>query len=655
MLSMSTSSSAPLDRTDFKTIFESLSGLFVVVLPDDPRFTIVAATNDYLKQTMTTREAIIGQGFYTVFPEEDPAAPQRAESIASFRRVIEHRSAAAMGAFRFDIPKPEADGGGFEERHWRVVRSPVFTPQGVLAYIILHTEDVSEIIEGQSRLNESQDSFRLIVEDIKDYAIFMLDPEGRIISWNKGARHLKQYEAAEIVGKHFSVFYSPKDLLANKPALELQAAKTDGRCEDEGWRLRRDGTRFWANVVITALVDQHGALIGFSKVTRDLTERKQHEDSLALANAVLERRVVERTEELRESEIQFLTFADSMPQLAWIAKADGYISWFNRGWYEYTGTTPADMEGWGWQVVHDPVALPGVMAEWKRSMASQKPMELTFQIKGADGIFKWFLTRVTPVFNAKGTLVRWFGTNTNIDEASQALFRANKELEAFSYSVSHDLRAPLRHIDRFSRLLLRDSSEGLDDTGRHYLSRICSGTRTMGILIDALLNLARVSQTRMTFEAVDLTGEAKRILKDLQQSEPQRSVDIIVPEGIAGHGDPELIRVLLQNLLSNAWKFTAKKKNPSIKFGDNREKGQTVYSIQDTGAGFDMTYVDKLFGTFERLHSDSEFEGTGIGLATVQRIVQRHGGAVWAQGEPGKGATFFFTLGRGANGARKEA
>ena len=221
---------------------------------------------------------------------------------------------------------------------------------------------------------------------------------------------------------------------------------------------------------------------------------------------------------------------------------------------------------------------------------------------------------------------------------------ANKELEAFSYSVSHDLRAPLRSIDGFSSALREDYGGQLDGQAKNYLERIRGATQRMSQLIDDLLNLARVSRGEMRHEQVDLSAMAKVILTDLQNGEPQRSVECVVPEGVAAQGDPRLLRVVLENLLGNAWKFTKKKPQARIELGVAKQDGQQVYFVRDDGAGFDMTYVGKLFGTFQRLHAAEDFSGSGVGLATVQRIIHRHGGRVWAQGAEGKGATFTFTL-----------
>ena len=221
---------------------------------------------------------------------------------------------------------------------------------------------------------------------------------------------------------------------------------------------------------------------------------------------------------------------------------------------------------------------------------------------------------------------------------------ANKELEAFSYSVSHDLRAPLRTIDGFSKTLLEEYQEKLDDTGKSFLERVRKATQRMGLLIDDMLKLSRITQAEMKRGAVDLSGMVRELTEAHQKDNPDRTVDVIVQEGIMVQGDQYLLKIAMENLLGNAFKFTGKKAHPRIEFGAVNKDGETCYFVRDNGAGFDMTYVGKLFSAFQRLHASDEFPGTGIGLATVQRIIARHGGRVWAEGEIGKGATFYFTL-----------
>jgi signal transduction histidine kinase len=228
--------------------------------------------------------------------------------------------------------------------------------------------------------------------------------------------------------------------------------------------------------------------------------------------------------------------------------------------------------------------------------------------------------------------------------ANASLETANKELEAFSYSVSHDLRAPLRAINGFTNIVLDEGSEQLDEKGKEMLSRVQNACHRMGQLIDDLLNLSKVSRGELIREDVDLVPIARSILADLQKIQPQRQVNIRIGEKLTANGDPRLLRVALENLLGNAWKFTSKHADASIEFASERREEEQVFFVRDNGAGFDMAHAEKLFGAFQRLHAMEDFPGTGVGLATVQRIINRHGGRIWAQSAPEQGATFYFTL-----------
>jgi signal transduction histidine kinase len=234
-----------------------------------------------------------------------------------------------------------------------------------------------------------------------------------------------------------------------------------------------------------------------------------------------------------------------------------------------------------------------------------------------------------------------------VAERTAQLQVANRELESFSYSVSHDLRTPLRALDGFSQAVLEDYGDKLDDVGRGYLTRIRRGSQRMGDLIDSLLELSRVSRGTLRQENVDLTAIAHDIARNLRERDPARAVSVSVAEGLVVSGDQRLLRALLENLLANAWKFTARTDGAQIEFALAPENGRPhrVHVVRDNGAGFDMAHAAKLFGAFQRLHTDQEFQGTGVGLATAQRIVHRHGGEIWAESAPGRGAAFFFTLG----------
>jgi signal transduction histidine kinase len=231
-----------------------------------------------------------------------------------------------------------------------------------------------------------------------------------------------------------------------------------------------------------------------------------------------------------------------------------------------------------------------------------------------------------------------------VQERTTELAAANKELEAFSYSVSHDLRAPLRSINGFTQALAEDYADKLDQQAKNYISRARAATQRMGVLIDNLLNLSRMTRAEMRIERVDLTAIARSIGAELHKTEPQRQVELIVQDAIEVLGDSQLLRIVVDNLLNNAWKYTSKHPRARIEFGKSHADGSAVYFVKDDGAGFDPAYSQRLFGAFQRLHGVTEFPGTGVGLATVQRIIHRHGGRIWAEGAVEKGATFYFKL-----------
>jgi len=236
----------------------------------------------------------------------------------------------------------------------------------------------------------------------------------------------------------------------------------------------------------------------------------------------------------------------------------------------------------------------------------------------------------------------------DLEDANRELEATNRELEAFSYSVSHDLRAPLRSIDGFSQILVEDYADEIDEEGKDYLGRVRAASQRMGRLIDDILGLSRVTRGNMNRRRLDLGALATEVVEELREARPERKVEFSAQKGLEVLGDPKLLRVALANLIGNAWKFTEKKPEARIEVGMDEElsrKGRVpVYYVRDNGAGFDQAYAGKLFGAFQRLHGADEFEGTGIGLATVQRVVHRHGGRIWAEGEAGRGATFYFTL-----------
>src|SRR5579863_3818246 len=370
------------------------------------------------------------------------------------------------------------------------------------------TEELEQALMLVRKHNE--EPFRLFVSNVRDYAILILDKSGDVVSWNIGAERIKGYRAEEIIGHHFSTFYTQEDIVKGKPASALRIATEQGRYEDEGWRVRKNGSCFCANVSLTALRDESGELQGFGKVTRAMTVPNRSDGEMRVRSAQLE--------------------------------------------------------------------------------------------------------------------------------------TSNKELEAFCYSVSHDLRAPLRAIDGFSQAVLQDCEDQLSDRGKEHLQRVRAATVRMGTLIDDLLNLSRITRTELRAEPVNISQLAHAIARDLRAADPGRRADFVIAQDLQAQADPHLIQVALQNLISNSWKFTSKQPHARIEIGLNNSNGKSEFYVADNGAGFDPAYADRLFGAFQRLHTASEFPGTGVGLATVQRIIHRHGGEIWAKSELDHGATFYFTL-----------
>jgi len=363
-------------------------------------------------------------------------------------------------------------------------------------------------------------------------------------------------------------------------------------------------------------------------------------------NAGLEARIAERTKELVRQEQLYRTLAQQAPEVVWNTDATGArLTFLNRAWYELVGGTPDDWLGQSGLAAIHPDDRDAVTANWRRCCTTLETFTGVRRVLARDGSYHTMSYKGAPVLDERGQVAFWVGIDADITEQKAielALRNSNQELEAFSYSVSHDLRAPLGAIGGFSMALMRKLEGEPDDRVRHYLARIQAGVEKMEQLIEALLSLAKVARAPLTYGAVDLTAIARETLEGLQMQQPERRVEALVHDGLVAQGDARLLRVMLENLLGNAWKFTSQRSHARIEVG--RVQDGHVFFVRDNGVGFDMAYAGKLFGAFQRLHTEAEFPGTGIGLATVRRIVARHQGRVWAESQLGEETTFFFIL-----------
>jgi len=448
----------------------------------------------------------------------------------------------------------------------------------------------------------------------------------------------------------YGIFHSDERTLFETEDLPIFAALKGHEARDVGMFVRNPRVPEGRHVLCTCLPvkDENGELLGAMSLVRDIDKQRKME------------------EEKRRSEQRFQVLVETAQEGIWTIDPDWRTTYVNQYMAKLLGYRPEEMVGRSLADFIDEEARQLAHRDLERKGAAPVGNAKDFRFLRKDGTPVWTSLTSTPLFDDEGQYTGSLAMVTDItqrraaeeqirqlnaqleqriaDRTAQLEF-SNRELEAFAYTVAHDLRAPLRSVASFSDALVEDCGDKLDAVGRDYLRRIVNGSKRMADLIDGILSLSRVNSTELAPRKSDLSAMAYAIVEQLQGAKPDRSVQVSIQDGLTDEGDPQLLRVVLENLLGNAWKFTRDRNPAEIEFSATRnDKGVRVYQVRDNGAGFDMAYRDKLFGVFQRLHAQKEFDGNGVGLATVQRIVRRHGGRVWGEGEPGKGARFFFTL-----------
>ena len=519
--------------------------------------------------------------------------------------------------------------------------------------VLVTNRDITQQKSAQEALLASNRRFRGVFQNAAA-GINIADWEGRLLESNDAFCSLLGYTRKELAGRHFSTLIPQEDLELNLADTRRLIAGEIQSFQNESRYLRKDGQTVWVQKSVSLIPDSTGRLTNVVVLATDVTVRKQAEAAL------------------RESEFRVRRLGDNLPNGAIYryredAGGQAHVDFISAGIERITGVPPDDFMADGGTV--DRSILPEDLGRMRAAIAQSRDRLTQFEVEirhkhRVTGEIRWSLLRSTPTRLPDGSTA-WDGIEIDITERKLAeeqiqqakselearvhertaqLEAANKELEAFAYSVSHDLRAPLRGIDGWSLALVEDYSKQLDEKARGYLDVVRSEAQRMGTLIDNMLQLSRITRSQMENEPVDLTAIAQTVAGRLRQTHPGRQIAFSISGGLDGKGDAGLLEIALTNLLGNSVKFTGQREEARIEVGKMERDGQPAFFVRDNGVGFNMASAGKLFGAFQRLHKASQFPGTGIGLATVQRIIHRHGGRVWAEAERGKGATFYFTL-----------
>ncbi|MGH7786879.1 MAG: PAS domain S-box protein [Candidatus Binatia bacterium] len=652
----------------FRALTEHALDLVLILEPDS---TIRYASPSHEKVLGFSAEELAGQlAFDFVHPDD------RAHVWARFAETMASHAVGASVQYRLRCK----DGS------WTVAEAVAknLVDDPIVGGILVTARDIGERVRAAETLRSvqraSEERFRAMVEDAHDAVLLMAD-DGRILYASPGIVRVLGYAPDDVVGRFGLALVAPDDKPRMQAAFESML-RHPGQPATAEMRLRhRDGSVRWIEAAGRSALD-NPSVRGVVLNLRDVTGReraaallrkqvRQQEALVALGQIVLAapplsvvfdaaaRHAAETLEIELSVVVELLHDGETLLSRAGVGWAAGLVG------HTTVGVGTASHAGY---TLHTgaPVVLSDLRTETRFAIppvlrAHDVVSGLSVPVVSRErpfGALCVYSRRPRTFSRDEVSLLRGLGNTIaaaiqqdrialalegRVQDRTAQLEAANRELEAFSYSVSHDLRAPLRAIDGFGRLLLEDCAARLGEQGRAHLAHIRGSTARMQELIDGLLDLAQVSRGAVAWTAVDLSALAAAVAADLH--DPARTVDVIIATDLRAHGDQRLLRVVLQNLLGNAWKYTSKQARGRIEFGAATIDGGPSYFVRDDGAGFDPRYAARLFVAFQRLHDPAEFEGAGIGLATVQRIIHRHGGRVWAAGAPGQGATFFFTLG----------
>lgn len=576
-------------------------------------------------------DAVIGVGWEELAHPDDTrrVARERAERASLDMPVeVEMRLRHADGSYR-----------------WQLVRAvPNHDARGAIVSWYGTSTDVHELKTAQAQLERQADMQRMTGR-LARLGSWSYDVADASITWSPEAAALLDFRPERRTPLAQLLARLDASAQATFQAAVRRTLEQGEPFEAQAMLTTPHRRAVWVHSVGQPVRDAAGAIVRVEGALQDISHLMHLVEQVRELNATLEDRIEQRTRELQQQEALFRTLAEQAPLPIWTVDTGSRANYISPAWYDLVGGAPPDWLGHHWRQLIHPDDRADMAQRWAQCRQDGSTFQGTRRIRARDGSWHTTTYRANPVRGEDGRVIFWVGVDTDITDlmAQEAALRlVNEQLEAFSYSVSHDLQSPLQRIGAFAQLLQQELGPDLEGTrAAHFLQRIRANAGEMVQLVQGLLSLARVSRAEVVRGRVDLSCLAAEILQRLKAESPGRDVRWQVQPGLVVLGDVRLMRSVMENLLGNAWKFSSGAAPAEIVFGTS---GAGEFFVRDNGAGFDMAHAGKLFGTFQRLHRQDEFPGTGVGLATVARAVNRQGGRVWAEARPGLGATFWFTM-----------
>lgn len=668
---------------NFETLFRALPAQYVVLENRGPGYKMVAASDEYLAVTGKTKAEVIGKNLFDVFPDLSERAKKtgKGELAQSFERTAATKQPDSTGVIRYDI---QNSNGETVVRYWQATHYPLISG-GECTHIVQSTADVTEMVHSGEKLRLAE----LQLDDALSAGLigsWTWDVPANIVKADKGLARLFGVSIEEALsGLPLDTFVAAihGDDRARVGA-EINAVLKSGETFESEYRtVNADGDVHW--VIARGRVERNaqGTPLRFPGVMIDISTRKHVE------------------QELKDSEERLRFLADSMPQLVWITRPDGYHEYYNKQWYEYTGTNSGQTDGEGWSNLFHPDDQMRAWSVWEKSLKTGEPYEIKYRLYHAPSeSYRWVIGRALPFLDARGKILKWYGTCTDIDDSireledrkrleaelseekarleervhertsqlrltneglreeikkrrkaetklkqnSTELKRSNEELENFAYVSSHDLQEPLRKIQSFGDVLREEYAEKLDD-GALYIERMQSAASRMSTLIEDLLTFSRVSTKPAEPALIDLNETLRSVTSDLEARIESESGTLTIVDNLPTiTADATHMRQLFQNLISNGLKFHREGVSPVVSISVQSSSTQTCIRVADNGIGIDKKYHEKVFAVFQRLGGRQKFEGTGIGLAVCKKIVERYNGTITIESSKPHGTTFVICL-----------